>query len=37
VICLRCRTRIRHIWVLSWWACACRIWATDEQIAEAAQ
>jgi hypothetical protein len=33
VICLRCRARIGYRFALSWWACACRVWATDEQTA----
>jgi hypothetical protein len=33
MICLRCRRRIRRDWTRSWWACACRVWATDEHLA----
>jgi hypothetical protein len=35
VICLSCRTRIRYIFALAWWACDHRIWATDEHIDQA--
>jgi hypothetical protein len=37
MICLHCSTLIRYVWVLSWWACACRVWATDEQHTRQAQ
>jgi hypothetical protein len=32
MLCLRCRAPVRRVEHMSWWACACRIWATDEQI-----
>lgn len=37
MLCGRCRTPIRHDWLMSWWRCACRTWATDEHQAQAAQ
>jgi hypothetical protein len=30
--CLRCRARIRYVAIMSWWACNCRVWTTDEHI-----
>lgn len=32
--CLRCGTRISYQFALSRWACACRVWATDEHTAQ---
>lgn len=33
LICRVCVRRVVYLWHMSWWECACRVWATDEHLA----